>query len=63
MQPVIDRAWIYLTTKALQPSGKVGYVQPIGERALPDQVVNADSESNFGVGAFVLAACEYYRSL
>lgn len=63
MQPVIDRAWIYLTTKALQPSGKVGYVQPIGERALPDQVVNADSESNFGVGAFLLAACEYYRSL
>ena len=63
MQPVIDRAWIYLTTKALQPSGKVGYVQPIGERALPDQVVNADSEANFGVGAFLLAACEYYRFL
>ena len=59
--PAIEKAWHYLTTTALQPSGKVGYVQPIGERAIPGQKVNADSEANFGVGAFLLAACEYYR--
>ncbi len=57
----IDRAWRYLTQVALQPSGKVGYVQPIGEKAIPGQVVNQDSEANFGVGAFLLAACEYDR--
>ncbi|MBO5625669.1 MAG: glycoside hydrolase family 88 protein [Prevotella sp.] len=61
--PVIERAWKYLTETALQKSGKVGYVQPIGERAIPGQTVNANSEANFGVGAFLLAACEYERYL
>ncbi len=62
-EPAIEKAWYYLTTIALQPSGKVGYVQPIGERAIPGQRVDANSEANFGVGAFLLAACEYYRYL
>lgn len=61
--PVIDRAWRYLTETALQQSGKVGYVQPIGERAIPGQTVDQNSEANFGVGAFLLAACEYTRYL
>ena len=61
--PVIAKAWKYLTETALQPSGKVGYVQPIGERAIPGQTVDANSEANFGVGAFLLAACEYVRYL
>jgi len=61
--PVIEKAWKYLTETALQESGKVGYVQPIGDRAIPGQVINADSQQNFGVGAFLLAACEYYRYL
>jgi rhamnogalacturonyl hydrolase YesR len=59
--PVIKKAWRYLTKTALQPDGKVGYVQPIGEKAIPGQVVNQDSQANFGVGAFLLAACEYVR--
>ena len=59
--PVIEKAWKYLTEIALQESGKVGYVQPIGDRAIPGQVINADSQQNFGVGAFLLAACEYCR--
>ena len=59
--PAIEKAWNYLTTTALQKDGKVGYVQPIGERAIPGQKVDADSQANFGVGAFLLAACEYYR--
>jgi hypothetical protein len=36
-------------------------VQPIGERAIPGQVVDKNSTANFGVGAFLLAACEMYR--
>lgn len=62
-KPVIRKAWDYLTTVALQPDGKVGYVQPIGEKAIPGQVVDADSQADFGVGAFLLAACEYTRYL
>lgn len=62
-KPVIDRAWGYLKNKALQKNGKVGYVQPIGEKAIPGQVVDADSQADFGVGAFLLAACEYVRYL
>ncbi|HEV7329485.1 MAG TPA: glycoside hydrolase family 88 protein [Flavisolibacter sp.] len=61
--PVVQRSWQYLTGTALQESGKVGYVQPIGERAIPGQVVDQNSTSNFGVGAFLLAACEMYRFL
>ncbi|WP_291530326.1 glycoside hydrolase family 88 protein [Bacteroides sp. UBA939] len=62
-QPVVEKSWNYLTTVALQPDGRVGYVQPIGEKAIPGQVVDANSTSNFGVGAFLLAACEMVRFL
>ncbi|MDO5524437.1 MAG: glycoside hydrolase family 88 protein, partial [Bacteroidia bacterium] len=54
-------AWNYLTTVALQDNGKLGYVQPIGEKAIPGQVVNENSTANFGVGAFLLVACELVR--
>ena len=59
--PTVELAWNYLTTVALQEDGSVGYVQPIGERAIPGQVVDKHSTSNFGVGAFLLAACEMVR--
>ena len=59
--PVIRRSWHYLTTTALQKDGRIGYVQPIGEKAIPGQVVDSRSTANFGVGAFLLAACEYAR--
>lgn len=62
-QPIVEKAWQYLITVALQPDGKIGYVQPIGEKAIPGQVVDANSTSNFGVGAFLLAACERVRYL
>ena len=57
-KPIIDKAWTYLSTVALQEDGKVGYVQPIGEKAIRGQVVDANSQADFGVGAFLLAACE-----
>jgi rhamnogalacturonyl hydrolase YesR len=61
--PVVIKSWNYLTKTALQQDGKVGYVQPIGERAIPGQVVNQNSTANFGVGAYLLAASEMYRYL
>ena len=57
------KGWKYLSETALQPDGSVGYVQPIGEKAIPGQVVDVRSTSNFGTGAFLLAACEYVRYL
>ena len=59
--PTALNGWHYLSTIALQPNGKVGYVQPIGEKAIPGQVVDANSTANFGVGAFLLAASEMVR--
>lgn len=57
------KGWNYLQNTALQKDGSVGYVQPIGEKAIPGQVVDKNSTSNFGTGAFLLAACEYVRNL
>lgn len=61
--PIIQKSWKYLTEVALQPDGAVGYVQPIGEKAIPGQVVDKNSTANFGVGAFLLASSEMYRFL
>ena len=60
---VVDKSWKYLTSVALQSDGKLGYVQPIGERAIPGQTVDENSTSNFGVGAFLLAASEMVQFL
>jgi len=61
--PAALKAWNYLAKTALQENGQVGYVQPIGEKAIPGQVVNANSTANFGVGAFLLANSEMFRYL
>ena len=60
-EPVINKAWNYLAKTALQPDGSVGFVQPIGEKPDPTKTVDAHSQANFGVGAFLLAACEKVR--
>lgn len=60
-EPVANKAWEYLTQTALQADGSVGYVQPIGERAIPGQQLTAQNTANFGTGAFLLAACERLR--
>ncbi|SKB51234.1 Rhamnogalacturonyl hydrolase YesR [Salegentibacter salinarum] len=59
--PTIKKSWQYLTETALQEDGSIGYVQPIGEKAIPGQVVDKNSTADFGVGAFLLAASEMYR--
>ena len=56
-----SKAWKYLTTMAINENGAVGYVQPIGEKAIPGQIVDQNSTANFGVGAVLLAASEMYR--
>ncbi|GAO28085.1 glycoside hydrolase family 88 protein [Geofilum rubicundum] len=61
--PLALKSWDYLTTIALQENGRVGYVQPIGDRAIPGQVVDENSTANFGVGAFLLATSEMIRRL
>jgi rhamnogalacturonyl hydrolase YesR len=60
-EPTMQRAWKYLTEKALQPDGSVGFVQPIGDRAIKGQQLSEKNVANFGVGAFLLAACEHLR--
>lgn len=62
-QPVVTKAWTFLSKTALQEDGSIGYVQPIGEKAIPGQVVDQRSTANFGVGAFLLAATEMYKFL
>jgi rhamnogalacturonyl hydrolase YesR len=59
--PVVRKGWHYLTKVALQPDGKIGFVQPIGDRAIPGQVVDKNSTADFGVGAFLLASAEMAR--
>ena len=61
--PTVEKAWAYLTRTALQPDGTLGYVQPIGERAIPGQTIDARSTADFGVGAFLLAASELVKYL
>jgi unsaturated rhamnogalacturonyl hydrolase len=61
--PVVRKGWHYLSTTALQPDGKIGYVQPIGDRAIPGQVVDQNSTTAFGVGAYLLASTELVRLL
>ena len=56
--PVVKKGWNYLTTIALHENGKVGYMQPIGERADQQKNVGSETTADFGVGAFLLAASE-----
>jgi len=62
-KPVVDKSWKYLTETALQPDGKIGYIQPIGERADQHKNVGPDTTADFGVGAFLLAASEMVKYL
>ncbi len=51
----------YLRRIAIRPDGLVGYVQEVGAAATR-AVINTSTE-NFGVGATLLALCEYYKYL
>ncbi len=51
----------YLRRVAIRPDGLVGYVQEVGSAAT--RAVTDSSTENFGVGATLLALCEYYKYL
>jgi unsaturated rhamnogalacturonyl hydrolase len=51
--PVVENAWNFFTNTAIQPSGLLGYVQPVGSAPGP---TTATTTADFGVGAFLLAA-------
>ena len=55
--PVVEKAWNGLT-KCIDESGKLGYVQRVG--ASPQSVTKDDS-TEYGVGAFLLAASEVVK--
>ncbi len=55
---VVEKAWHYITTVAIQPDNSVGYVQPIGSKAEPGVVISAGQTADFGTGAFLLAASQ-----
>lgn len=55
--PVIEKGWQALTD-AVEPDGKLGYVQPIGA---DPRKVTCDMTEVYGVGAFLLAGCRIYE--
>jgi rhamnogalacturonyl hydrolase YesR len=59
--PTLAAATDYLLHTAYQADGTVGYIQPIGERADPNQTLSATSYYDFGVGAYLMAAAALSR--
>ncbi len=56
--PVVEKAWTGLNT-AIQPDGRVGWVQPIG--ADPKKNFSANSWEVYGTGAYLLAGSEIIK--
>ena len=55
--PTIEKGWKALLD-AVEPDGKLGYVQPIG--ADPRKVTR-DMTEVYGTGAFLLSGCQIYK--
>lgn len=55
---VAMKGWDGVVRVALQGSGRLGYVQGVGQPPPDHQPVGRNDTSNFGVGAFLLAASE-----
>jgi rhamnogalacturonyl hydrolase YesR len=60
--PVVARAWNGMTSLAVQPDGRLGYVQGVA-RAPASQPPTATSTTDYAVGAYLLAGCELVRML
>jgi rhamnogalacturonyl hydrolase YesR len=56
--PVVRRGWGALV-RAVQPDGRLGYVQQIGDAP---EAVRADDSELYGTGAFLLAASALYEA-
>jgi len=57
-QPAVDKAWSALVG-CVNSDGKLAYVQPVGS---DPKKFDADSTEVYGVGAFLLAGSEMYRT-
>lgn len=55
--PIVEKAWQALLT-SIHPDGKLGYVQPIGDKPVK---AGYDSTDVYGVGAFLLAGAELHK--
>lgn len=55
--PVVKKGWSALVS-SVDTEGKVGWVQPIGQS--PEKIEKHTTEL-YGIGAFLLAACEVYN--
>ena len=58
-KPVLEKGWESLV-KAVHADGKLGYIQPVG--AAP-RAAGFDATDVYGVGAFLLAGSELYKSV
>lgn len=59
--PVVEDAWLGMVDNALHESGKLGFVQGVGEAPDSAQPVTYKSTEDFGVGAFLLAGSEVHN--
>ncbi len=57
-QPVVEKAWQGMLSKAVAANGRLGYVQGPGERPSDHQPVTATDQAAYGVGGFLLAGSE-----
>jgi rhamnogalacturonyl hydrolase YesR len=57
-RPVVEKAWQGMVSKAVAPSGRLGYVQGAGEKPSDHQPVKATDTAAYGVGGFLLAGSE-----
>jgi rhamnogalacturonyl hydrolase YesR len=64
--PAIYRGWKTMATDCLHPNGFLGFVQGTGKEPKDGQPVTYDSMPDFedyGLGAFLLAACEIIKMI
>ncbi len=57
--PVIARGWQAMVNVAIDATGKLGYIQPVGIG--PSATSTASDNHDFGVGAFLLAGSEVLK--
>ena len=56
--PVVQKAWTWLSTKALRSDGTVGYVQGPSSHPSQFQPISPTATSNYGTGMFLMAGTE-----
>jgi unsaturated rhamnogalacturonyl hydrolase len=57
--PVVDKGWRAMVNVAIDATGRLGYIQPVGVG--PAATATAADNHDFGVGAFLLAGSEVLK--